>query len=125
MIRRCWFEGGGLRISLLVQGSPHATQALANALGFAEAAVAAGHGVERVFFYKDAVVVGSRLAVDEAGLRQRWQALAGRAGFELAVCVAAAERRGIVDDSLAAGFATVGLGQLVQAMEASDRLVTF
>ena len=115
-----------MRISLLVQGSPHATQALANALGFAEAAFAAGHEVERVFFYKDAVVVASQLAADEARLRERWQALAGRAGFELAVCVAAAERRGIVDDgSLAPGFAIVGLGQLVQAMEASDRLVTF
>lgn len=114
-----------MRVSLLVQGNPHATRAVANALGFAEAAVAAGHALERVFFYKDAVLVASRLAADEARLRERWQALAGRAGFELAVCVAAAERRGIVDDSLAPGFAIVGLGQLVQAMEASDRLVTF
>lgn len=115
-----------MRISLLVQGNPHTTQAVANALGFAEAAAAAGHALERVFFYKDAVLVANRLAADEVRLRERWQALAGRAGFELAVCVAAAGRRGVAEGgSLAPGFAIVGLGQLVQAMEASDRLVTF
>lgn len=113
-------------MSLLVQGSPHATRAPANALGFAEAAVAAGHAIGRVFFYKDAVIVGNRLAADEEGLREGWQKLAERAGFELAVCIAAAGRRGVVEgDSLADGFAIVGLGQLIEAMEASDRLVTF
>ena len=59
-------------------------------------------------------------------LARAWAKLAGEHGFELAVCVAAAERRGIVEDeSLAEGFAVVGLGQMVEAMEASDRVVTF
>ena len=115
-----------MRMSLLVQGSPHATRAPANALGFAEAAVAAGHAIGRVFFYKDAVVVGNRLAADEEGLREGWQKLAERGDFELAVCIAAAGRRGVVEsESLADGFAIVGLGQLIEAIEASDRLVTF
>ena len=115
-----------MRISLLIQGSPHTTRAPANALGFAEAAIAAGHTIARVFFYKDAVIVGSRLAADDAPARERWHALATSAGFELAVCIAAAGRRGVVDgESLAEGFAIVGLGQLVEAMETSDRLVTF
>ena len=115
-----------VRITLLVQGSPRGTRADASALAFARAAVAAGAVVHRVFFYKEAIYAASRFARDEDGTAGAWATLAGEHGFELAVCVAAAERRGIVEDeSLAEGFAVVGLGQMVEAMEASDRVVTF
>lgn len=114
------------RITLLVQGAPRATRADAAALAFARAAVHSGAVVHRVFFYKDAIYAASRFARDEDGTAGAWAKLADEHGFELAVCVAAAERRGIVEDeSLAAGFAVVGLGQMVEAMEASDRVVTF
>ena len=115
-----------MRISLLVQGAPYTTSAPLNALHFARATLAAGHEVGRVFFYKDAVAVANRFAADEQGLRAGWTALATDGAFELAVCIAAAVRRGIVeDDSLADGFVIVGLGQLIEAMEESDRLVSF
>ena len=114
------------RITLLVQGAPRATRADAAALAFARAAVHSGAIVHRVFFYKDAIYAVSRFARDEGGTAEAWAQLAGEHGFELAVCVAAAERRGIVEgESLADGFAVVGLGQMVEAMEASDRVVTF
>lgn len=96
------------------------------ALRFAGAAVAAGHTLQRVFFYKDAAAIGNRFAADDDGMRKAWTELAERAGFELAICIAAASRRGVLEgESLAEGFAIVGLGQLVEAMEQSDRLVTF
>ena len=124
--RRALHGGNALRINLLVQGAPFATSALENALGFARAAVSAGHSIDRVFFYKDAVAIGNRFATDDDGVRAGWTAIAAEAGIELAICIAAASRRGIQDgDSLAAGFVIVGLGQLIEAMEASDRLVTF
>ena len=45
---------------------------------------------------------------------------------KLVVCVAAAERRGIQRDiNLADGFEIAGLGQLVEAAENCDRMVTF
>jgi tRNA 2-thiouridine synthesizing protein D len=44
---------------------------------------------------------------------------------DLVVCVAAAMRRGIRDENLAAGFRISGLGQLVEAGTQTDRLVTF
>lgn len=114
------------RVTLLVQGSPRATRADATALAFARAAVVAGAVVHRVFFYKEAIYAASRFVEDEEGTASAWVALAEEHGFELAVCVAAAQRRGIVEDgSLADGFAVVGLGQMVEAMEASDRVVTF
>ena len=115
-----------MRLSLLVQGEPCTSSAPYNALAFARAAVAAGHGIGRVFFYKDATLLASRLAADEQKLREGWTALAASADFELAVCVSAAARRGIVEElSLADGFTIVGLGQLIEAMEDSDRLVAF
>ena len=115
-----------MRINLLVQCGPDAAAAATTAQRFARAVLDAGHAIGRVFFYKDAVAVGNHFAADKDGLRQGWRELASRGGFELAVCVAAAERRGIVEGkSLAEGFTIVGLGQLIEAMESGDRLVTF
>lgn len=114
-----------MRINLLVQGGPGAASAPNTARCFAQAVLDSGHAIGRVFFYKDAVAVGNRFVGDES-LRRGWCELARRGGFELAVCVAAAERRGVVEGkSLAEGFAIVGLGQLIEAMESGDRLVTF
>ena len=115
-----------MRINLLVQGGLGTASGPIAAQRFAEAALDAGHAIGRVFFYKDAVAVGNRFVPAERGLRDGWRELASRGGFELVVCVAAAERRGIVEGkSLAEGFAIVGLGQLIEAMESGDRLVTF
>ncbi len=115
-----------MRIDLLVQGAPQSTDAPLSALRFARAALAAGHRIGRVFFYKDAVAVGCRFASDEDGVRGDWTALASDGGFELAICIAAAARRGIVEgESVDASFAIVGLGQLIEAMEEADRLVAF
>ena len=115
-----------LRIDLLIQGGPLATSATNNALAFARAAVAAGHSVGRVFFYKDAVAIGNRFAEDKGGLRAAWLEFGGCHGAELVLCVSAAERRGVVErHTLAEGFLLRGLGVLVETMVESDRLVSF
>ena len=110
---------------MLVQSAPFTGGAFPNAQRFARAALAAGHVIDRVFFYKEAVAVGNRFASDEEGVRTGWVALAAEGGFELAICIAAAARRGIVEESVADGFAIVGLGQLIEAIEDGDRLVSF
>lgn len=114
-----------MRIDLLVQGAPLETGAPGCALAFAQAVLDAGHRIGRIFFYKDAVTVGNRFASDGDGVREGWTELAAQHGFELAICVAAASRRGIADESIAPGFSIVGLGQLIEAAESSDRLVSF
>lgn len=115
-----------MRIDLLVQGAPFTTAAAERACAFARAALAAGHRVGSVFFYKDAVAVGNRFATDDDGARDAWRMLAAEGGFELMICISAAGRRGVVENrSVADGFVIVGLGQLIQAMEECDRLVTF
>ena len=58
-------------------------------------------------------------------MTRNWAKLAEEHKVDLVVCVAAALRRGIKDENLAAGFRISGLGQLVEAGIQADRLVTF
>ncbi|AOA58672.1 sulfurtransferase complex subunit TusD [Acinetobacter larvae] len=89
----------------------------------------------RVFFYQDGVTVANRLLWvpdDQRNLCKEWQKLSIR----LPVCVSAALARGITDqdnaarhqlhaDNLASGFELVGLGELADAVQSSDRLLRF
>ena len=128
-----------MNFALAVYGAPYSSQASSSALRFARAATAAGHEIERVFFYHDGVTVANASIVaphDESDLPGEWTALAGEHKFELAVCIAASLKRGIVNESeqqryetpgatLKPGFEIVGLGQLIDAVLNSDRLLTF
>ncbi|HUH38533.1 MAG TPA: sulfurtransferase complex subunit TusD [Spongiibacteraceae bacterium] len=126
-----------LTYSLLVLGAPHQGGAY-SALRFAEALADAGQTLYRVFFLDDGVLAGSANAVaaqDGLDLHARWGALHARCGVDLVLCVSSALRRGLLDDgearrygksvSVAAPFAISGLGQLVDACIASDRVVSF
>jgi tRNA 2-thiouridine synthesizing protein D len=98
-----------------------------------------GHEIYRVFFYHDGVYNASRLAAppqDEVNISERWSAFAGDNDIELVVCVASAIRRGVLDDSesrryekdahnIEQNFTISGLGQLIDAGIASDRMITF
>jgi len=66
----------------------------------------------------------------------RWSELAEQHGLDMVVCVAAAQRRGILDadeakrngkdgDNIAPGFRISGLGQLIEAGIQADRLLVF
>lgn len=128
-----------LRFSLAIYAAPYSAQASQTALDFARALFAAGHKIERVFFYRDGVHTANFLAAppqDERDLTQEWQILAREHHFELVVCIAAALRRGVLDQqeaeryskpshNLASGFQIAGLGQLLDAAVQSDRLITF
>ena len=115
-------------VSLLVSEGPYTHQAADTAWQFANAAIAKGHEVKRVFFYHDGVYNATRLTEppqDDRHIVNRWSKLAADHKVDLVVCVAAALRRGIKDEVLAPGFRISGLGQLVDAGIKSHRLVTF
>ncbi|CAM3770964.1 sulfurtransferase TusD [Rouxiella silvae] len=128
-----------LRYSILVTGAPYGTQQASAAYQFALALLARGHKLESVFFYREGVLNGNQLsspASDEFDLVRAWQRLAMSHQVELNVCVAAALRRGIIDQdeaanrddinaNLQAGFSLTGLGSLAEATLRSDRLVQF
>ena len=121
-----------MQISILVQGSPVSTRACHSALDFANSVVNSEHDLFRVFFYQDAVMIGARYfdtPPDEPSLQSRWLALSRQHNIDLVLCVSAAQRRGISQnhdhDTVADGFSVSGLGQLIEAMLESDRLVSF
>jgi tRNA 2-thiouridine synthesizing protein D len=128
-----------MKFAVAVYGAPATSQSPRSALRFVRAALARGHQVDRVFFYHDGVLTANALTVppqDEADVGAEWASLAETHGIELAVCVAAALRRGVLDadealrygrttHNLRPPFRILGLGQLVDAALSADRLVTF
>lgn len=128
-----------MKFGILVNEGPYQHQASDSAYQFARAALAAGHEVFRIFFYHDGVNNGTRLTVppqDDRNVVDRWSELAQEHDLDLVLCVAAAQRRGLLDadeaqrhgkdaDNIAPGFRISGLGQLIEAAIQSDRLVTF
>ncbi len=128
-----------MQFSLLIQGSPTASQSTFSAFEFASAALAQGHSIQRAFFYQDAVLIGNKLVAtpqDEFDIQTAWQALGKAHRIPLVLCVASCLRRGILDDreaerfeksatSIAETFEIGGLGQLIDASLESARLITF
>jgi tRNA 2-thiouridine synthesizing protein D len=100
--------------------------------------LAEGHTIERIFFYHDGVLQALQTQVTpqgETNLAAQWQGLAAQ-GVELAVCIASAIKRGVVNETereryeqtaatLADGFELVGLGQLIAGIQQSDRYIEF
>lgn len=128
-----------LTYCLLVTGPAYGTQQASCAWQFAQALLAAGHRISSVFFFREGVLNANQLtspANDEFDLVRAWSELAQQQSVELNVCVAAALRRGIVNEQEAAqlalmssnlqmGFTLSGLGSLAEAALSCDRLVQF
>lgn len=128
-----------MKFGILVNEGPYTHEASDSAYQFAKAVLDKGHELTRVFFYHDGVNNGTRFTTppqDDRNLVNLWSELAKTHNVDLVVCVAAAQRRGIVDpdeakrhgkdgNNIADGFRISGLGQLIEASIQSDRLVVF
>lgn len=127
------------KFTIVVQGAPYTSQASLSALHFSRAVLAAGHGIERLFFYQDGVYNASASLVppqDELHLPRAWQSLVNEHKLDAVVCIASALKRGVLDEgearrydkdaiTLLPGFVIGGLGLLVDAGSTCDRLVNF
>ena len=128
-----------MKFAIMINEGPYTHQASDSAYLFARAALAKGHEVTRIFFYHDGVNNATRLTAppaDDRHIVNRWSELAKAHNLDLVVCIAAAQRRGLMDENeakrqgkdannIAPGFRISGLGQLVEAGIQSDRLVVF
>ena len=128
-----------MKLTIQVNEGPYQHQASDSAYHFTKTALEKGHEIFRVFFYHDGVNNGTRLTTppqDDRNVVKRWSDLAAEHELVLVICVAAAQRRGIVDDgeaerngkdatNIAPGFRISGLGQLIEGGIQSDRLVVF
>ncbi len=128
-----------MKIGVVISEGPYTHQAADTGYHFVKAALAKGHEVPRVFFYHDGVNVATRLSVppqDERNIQKNWTELAKEHGIDMVVCIAAAQRRGLLDENeaerqgkdannIAEGFRISGLGQLIEMAIQTDRLVMF
>ncbi len=109
------------------------------ALLFAQAALAGGHEIVRLFFYQDGVYNAANSIVtpqDEQDLPREWREFIEQHQLDGVVCIAAALRRGVLNTdeaqryqrtavSVEAPWELSGLGQLHDAVQAADRLICF
>jgi tRNA 2-thiouridine synthesizing protein D len=128
-----------MKLTIQVNEGPYQHQSADTAYFFAKAALEKGHEIFRIFFYHDGVNNGTRLTTppqDDRNIVSRWTELAQAHNIDMVLCVAAAQRRGLVDDgeaqrngkdatNIAPGFRISGLGQLIEGGVQSDRLIVF
>ena len=128
-----------MKFTIQVNTGPFTHQASDTAYQFTKAALAAGHEIRRIFFYHDGVNNATSFAVppqDDRNLSQLWSDLATENNLDMIVCIAAAQRRGVMDqaeserhgkgsNNVAEGFEISGLGQLIEATVESDRTLVF
>ncbi len=127
-----------MRFAIAVFSPAHAPSSR-RALRFAEAALAGGHQIERLFFYQDGVHSASGNIVapqDELDSAAQWRQFITEHRLDAVVCIAAALRRGVLDAAqasryqrdaanLPAPWVLSGLGQLHEAAQSADRLICF
>lgn len=127
-----------MKFAIALFAPPHAPSSR-RALRFAEAALAGGHQIVRLFLYQDSVHVASSLPVsaqDELDLPAAWRAFVTEHNLDAVVCIAAALRRGVLNGEEAQRYARTshnleapwelsGLGQLHEAAQDADRLICF
>jgi tRNA 2-thiouridine synthesizing protein D len=120
--------------------SPPYSPSSRRALRFCEAALAGSHEIVRLFFYQDGVYNASGAIVtsqDETNLGHEWTRFIESHSLDAVVCIAAALKRGALDETEARRYqrpgggvvsvpwALSGLGQLHEAAQQADRLITF
>ncbi|WP_277052709.1 sulfurtransferase complex subunit TusD [Zestomonas thermotolerans] len=127
-----------MKFAIALFSPPHAP-ASRRALRFAQAVLDGGHEIVRLFFYQDGVHSASASVVtpqDELDSAAEWRALVSRHQLDGVVCIAAALRRGVLNEeearryerdaaNLPAPWELSGLGQLHEAAQLADRLVCF
>ena len=128
-----------MKYTVMINEGPYQHQSSDSALQFVRAALEKGHEIFRVFFYHDGVNNGTRLSIppaDDRLLQKEWAELGKEHDLDLVLCIAAAQRRGIMDEKEAKrqgldanniidGFNISGLGQLIEGGIQSDRTIVF
>ncbi|AYF49473.1 MULTISPECIES: sulfurtransferase complex subunit TusD [Pseudomonas] len=127
-----------MKFAIAVFSAAHAPSSR-RALRFAQAVLAGGHEIVRLFFYQDGVYSAANNIVapqDEQDIARQWREWVSQHQLDGVVCIAAALRRGVLNTeeatryqrsavNLDAPWALSGLGQLHDAAQAADRLICF
>ena len=121
---------------LAVKSPVYGKQGAYLAYQFAQALIEKGHCLTQIFFFQEGVSNGNAFvypANDEVNLQKCWLEFSQAHGVPLHLCVAASQRRGVVDEmtaknaeqvNLAKGFIIAGLGEFMAATLKADRVIT-
>ena len=124
-----------MRYVIAVKSPIYGKQGAFLAYQFSEALIKKGHEISQIFFFQDGVSNGNALvypANDEVNLQKHWQMFSIAHNVPLHLCVAASQRRGIVDNlttsttdhyNLAEGFTIAGLGEFMATSLKADRVI--
>lgn len=124
---------------LLVHSGRYANQSSRSALLYANAIIDKGHALKAVFFYNDGVSAANGLSVipsDELDNTNGFKQLHQNHNIPLLLCVTAAEKRGILDQTQAeqegfehfnidSSFTVAGLAEMAAIASETDKVVQF
>jgi len=128
-----------VKFTIVIYSAPYSSQAATSAWQFCSTLLAEGHSIYRLFFYHDGVHNNSQLSVaaqDEINLPLQWEKLIQHHQIDAVSCVSSALKRGVLDAREAQRHEKIchnlsdtadlsGLGQLIDACIASDRVMSF
>jgi tRNA 2-thiouridine synthesizing protein D len=128
-----------VKFSIVVHSAPYTSEGSLSAFRFCQTLLAEGHEIYRIFFLREGVHNLTRLAVvgqDELNLQDSWETLIKEQKLDAVACVTSALKRGIIDlqeaerydkhaHNLSDSANISGLGQLVDAVLNSDRVLNF
>lgn len=122
-----------LNYTIMVTGSAYGTQSSFCAYQFCQSLLAnTPHQIRSIFFYADGTLNANYFvspANDEFDIVNAWQELSRDYDVPLFVCIAAAQRRGVINEqgknNVGSQFQCVGLGDLSESIANSDRLIQF
>jgi tRNA 2-thiouridine synthesizing protein D len=126
-----------LSYTIILTQSPALSESHLTAQRLISELISNGDKIDRVFFYQDAAFIGLNSQVPGQGLEasyKGWIDLQCEQSFPLQICIANALRRGVVDkteaeryqclETLHEGFQLSGLGEVADACQSSDRIIT-
>ena len=128
-----------MKFSVVVYASPYSSEAAVSALKFSRAVISKGHSIYRIFFFSSGVHNANKLAItpqDETNIQEEWHTLIQENDLDSVVCATSGLKRGLIDEkesknrklnysSIMPSSDLSGLGQLVDAYDNSDRVLSF
>jgi len=112
------------KLALILQSSVKERSQSNDALAFAKAAVATGHTIACVFFYRESVNHAIfPIPIENEDLITKWEDFSQQNQVPLVVCHTVAERKEI--EKFHPSFEASGLTALATAMASSDRTLQF
>lgn len=128
-----------LAFTLVITGAPYSSQAPQTALSFAQAVIAEGHSIDRVFLYGDGVHLASALSTppsDETNWSLAWAEFLIEHGIPGVACIASALRRGVLSSeeqqryersaaNLVTPYQLLGLGEWVESIASPSKTLYF